>query len=243
MKSNSIKQKVVGLLTLFSLAVLSPLVLSPLAKADEAAEKILARARFNATLQSHDLHGHMKKNGLKTPVSLFLRGKNIQFYYKEKGKEKRFHMRLNDDKFDLFDIVDGKTKRFDDKKLNQRINNTDMSFEDLSMRFLYWKNSTVVGKERVNGQKCDKIRLINPTKAGDYKIVYAWVHEKYGALMKVVGYNAKGQPLKQFQVTDLMRVGREYTLKRMRVDTYNPNTNKSIGVTYLEFQKPKKVTK
>lgn len=238
MKPRTIKQKATKLL-----AVLSLIALSPIASADQAAEKILSRARFNATLQSHDLHGQMKKNGAKTPVSLFLRGKNIQFLHKEKGKDKRFHMRLSDDKFDLFDIVGGKTTRFNDKKLNQRINNTDMSFEDLSMRFLYWKNSKVVGKEKVNGQKCDKIRLINPGKAGDYKIVYAWVHEKYGALMKVVGYNAAGHPLKQFQVTDLMRVGREYTLKRMRVDTYNPKTNKSIGVTYLEFQKPKKIAK
>lgn len=215
---------------------------SGVAQADAEAEAILKRTRYAATLQKQDLHGHMKKNGVKTPVTLYLREQNIQFLYLAGKAYKKFHMRLKEDQFDLFDIVGGKTRKFDNSKIAQKINGTDLSFEDLSMRFLYWKNSKVVGEDRIAGQKCYKIRLINPDKTGDYKIVNVWVHQKYGALMRVIGYNAAGHPLKRFQVTDMMKVGKEYTLKRMRVDSFNPKTNKSIGVTYLEFDKPKKVT-
>ncbi|WP_159434957.1 MULTISPECIES: outer membrane lipoprotein-sorting protein [Rubritalea] len=211
-------------------------------KADEAAERILATARYVSTLQHQDLHGHMTKDGKKMPVSLFLRGDDIQFHYKIKGQPNRFHMRLKDDMFDLFEIKNGKTLKFNDNKMAETINGTDLTYEDLSMRFLYWKDAKVEGQERVNGQPCYKLRLINPNKnVGDYQIVYVWVHSKQGALMKVVGYNAAGKPLKQFQVTDIMRVGNEYTLRRMRVESIDAASNKFTGVTYLEFDKPTKV--
>lgn len=229
-----------GLLKLIILAVTACVSLTIAAQADAAAEAVLKHTRYAATLQQQDLHGKMKKNGAETAVSLFLRGQDIQFFYGAGKSNKRFHMRLKENEFDLFDIVGGKTRKFNSKEIAQNINGTDLSFEDLSMRFLYWKNSQIMGEERISGQKCHIIRLINPGTTGDYKQVYAWVHKKYGSLMRVIGYNAAGQPLKQFQVTDLMKVNGEYTLKRMRVDRFNPKTNKSIGVTYLEFDKPKK---
>lgn len=231
----------VKLLTLICscVAVFSPLSLF----ADAAAERILASTRYSTSMQTQqDLHGFMSKNGKRTPVSLFLRNENIQFSYRVKGKDSRFHMRLNDDKYDLLEIVDGKTKTFSDSKLSQNINGTDVSYEDLSMRFLYWKDAKIEGEEKVNGQLCHKLRLINPSKtSGDYRIVYVWIHKKYGAMMKLVGYNSKGQPLKQFLVTDLMRIGKEYTLRTMRVSTSDPKSNKVTGITYFEFKKAKKV--
>ncbi len=231
---SSMKTKLFAAMAIASVSALSTMS----AYADAAAEKVLRGARFAATLQHQNLHGHMKKDGRKTPVTLFLRGENIQFQYKVGKTDYRFHMRLKQNQFDLLEIIGNKTRKFSNKKLAEKINNTDLSFEDLSMRFLYWQNSAIVGEEKISGQKCHKVRLINPDKSGDYRIVYAWVHQKYGALMRVVGYNAAGHPLKQFQVTDLMKVGKEYTLKRMRVDSLRGN--KVSGTTYLEFQKPTK---
>lgn len=222
-------------------AVLSPLA----AKADEAAERILSTTRFAATMQvQQNLHGHMSKNGKRTPLSLFLRNENIQFSYKVKGKDNRFHMRLKEDHFDLLEIKKGETTRFSDRKLAENINGTDVSFEDISMRFLYWKDSEIVGESKVNGRRCIKLRLKNPSQtAGDYRIVDVWVDKKYGAMMKLVGYNEKGQPLKQFLVTDVMRLGKGYTLRKMRVDTINADSNKVVGQTYIEFKKAKKAKK
>ena len=57
--------------------------------------------------------------------------------------------------------------------------------------------------------------------------------------MKVVGYDKEGRPLKRFAVTDVMKVGDAYTLRRMRVDSVDPVQNRVVGMTYLEFDKPK----
>ncbi len=236
---SSMKQRFMKSMVAAALAIVS--LFNSTAQADEAAERVLGGARYASTLQYQNLHGTMRKDGEKTPISLFMRGENIQFLYKTSKGDKRFHMRLKKDQFDLLDIVNGKTTKFREKKIAECINGTDLSYEDLSMRFLYWKDSELVGEDKISGQKCHKVRLINPDKSGDYRIVYAWVHQKYGSLMRVVGYNSAGKPLKKFQVTDVMKVGKEYTLKTMRVETVSPGTGKSTGVTYLELAKPKKV--
>ena len=129
--------------------------------------------------------------------------------------------------------------RFPEAKLSMAIERTDLSYEDLAMRFLYWPNGIVDGIEEIKGQECWVVRLANPTQAGRYAQVRAWVHKKSQALMQVVGYNAGGRPLKRFAVTDVMKVGDAYTLRRMRVDTVDPVQNRVVGMTYLEFDKPK----
>ncbi len=68
-----------------------------------------------------------------------------------------------------------------------------------------------------------------------------WVHKKSRALIQVEGLDQEGRALRRFQVTHLMHVGDKHTLKRMRVDTLDPVRGKSLGVTYLEFEKPKAV--
>ena len=153
------------------------------------ADDLLRTARFVATLQHQDLQGTIRKDARgqqKIPVSLFLRGENIQFGYTnpKTRKETRFHMRLKNDRFDLFEVApNGKTVQFADSKLGQPIENTDLSYEDLSMRFLYWPNGQVMGVEKIRGQECWKVWLQNPGKVGRYGYVYVWVHLKSGALM------------------------------------------------------------
>lgn len=205
------------------------------------ADELLKTARYVATLQHQDLKGHIRKNETKFPVGLYMRGQDIQLSYTqpEGGKDVRFHMRLNEKHYDLFELEGGKTVRFPEAKLSMAIEGTDLSYEDLAMRFLYWPKGIVDGIQEIKGQKCWVVRLANPTQTGRYAQVRVWVHKKSQALMQVVGYNAGGRPLKRFAVTDVMKVGDAYTLRRMRVDTIDPRQNRVVGMTYLEFDKPK----
>ena len=211
-------------------------------EAQPPADTLLKTARFVATLQHQDLKGHIRKNEIKFPVGLYMRGQEIQLSYTQPGGDKdvRFHMRLNEKRYDLFDVVEGgKTVRFPEAKLGKAIGGTDLSYEDLAMRFLYWPNGIVDGIQEIKGQECWVVRMVNPTQTGRYAQVRVWVHKKSQALMQVVGYNADGRPLKRFTVTDVMKVGDAYTLRRMRVDTVDPVGNRVVGMTYLEFDKPK----
>ena len=155
-------------------------------------------------------------------------------------KWQAFHIRLNDKNCDLLEIVNGKTRRFDAKKLVQPVAGTDLNFEDLALRFFYWPNPKYERDERVNGQDCYKIRLNNPGRDGRYAAVYLWVHKKFGAFMRIRGHDKSGKLLKQFEVESVMNIGGgRYTLRKMKVDTMNA-AGRVAGSTTVQFDKPKK---
>ncbi len=208
-------------------------------------QAILAGARMSATLTELDegLTGNLKKGSTKVPVTLFLKGKDIQFQFSEDRKSWRiFHTRIGDEKFQLFEIIDGKTKAFDAEKLVSPIAGSDLTYEDLALRFFYWPNPQYEGREEVAGQPCYKLRVDKPADvAGRYAKVYIWVHEKYGAFMRIRGLDAKGGLLKEFQVEDVMQVKKDiWTLRKMQVSSYDPANGRRLSITDLVFDSPKK---
>ncbi|MDA7877901.1 hypothetical protein N9A89_07540, partial [Akkermansiaceae bacterium] len=71
------------LLSLFSFALV------PVASAQNAEQIMQSVRQVTALQQEQDLHGSIRKGGRQTPLSLFLRGEDIQFAI-DGGKE-RFH--------------------------------------------------------------------------------------------------------------------------------------------------------
>jgi hypothetical protein len=224
---------------LFTAALASPLA----AQAPDAGQ-ILEGARLSATLTKMEepLQGTLNQGRKKIPITLFLRGKNIQFQFTEDGKLRIFHMRLEDNSYELFEIINGKTIDFPRAKLVEHIAGTDLTYEDLALRFFYWPDPKLEGTEDVGGQKCYRLRLNKPTAAaGRYERVYVWVHTKYGAFMRIRGYDNNHGLLKEFQVEDVMPVGDDiWVLEKMQVSTHDPKTGKRTSITDLIFRKPSK---
>jgi Outer membrane lipoprotein-sorting protein len=208
------------------------------------AQQILEGARISATLTQLDqgLSGHLRKGAISTPLTLFLKGKDIQFQFTEAGSPLRvFHMRIADESFNLYEIIDGKTTGFPPTKIVQAIAGTDLTYEDLALRFFYWPNPQLEGIENVGAESCYKIRVDKPRGAeGRYEVVYVWVHTKYGAFMKITGHDKTGGKIKEFEVEDVMKVsGNVWTLRKMQVATCDPaNGGRRVSITDLVFDKP-----
>ena len=211
------------------------------------AKQILEGARISATLTKLDdgLNGNLRKGGTSVPITLFLKGKDIQFQFSEnKGPWRIFHMRIGDEDFNLFEIVDGKTIAFPADKIVQPVAGTDLTYEDLALRFFYWPNPKLEGEEEVNGQPCYKIRVDKPKgSAGRYETVYVWVHTKFGAFMQIRGHDKSGGLVKEFQVEDIMKVADNvWTLRKMQVATCDPNNGgRRLSITDMTFDAPKKI--
>jgi hypothetical protein len=210
---------------------------------DPNPQAILEGARVSATLVSLDegLSGSLSKGGQKTPIELFLKGKDIQFQFKQASDWRVFHMRLAENSYDLFEITDGKTTKFPDAKVVESIAGTDLTYEDLSFRFFYWPNPKLEGTEDINHQPCYKLRVDKPKgAAGRYDTIYIWVHQQYGAFMQIKGYS-NGKLLKEFQVEDVMQVSKGvWSLKKMQVSTNDPATERRVSITDVVFETPKK---
>ena len=209
------------------------------------AQQILEGARISATLTKLDagLSGQLRKGGASTPITLFLKGKDIQFQFSEKkGQWRIFHMQIGDKDFNLYEIVNGKTLEFPAAKIVQPIANTDLTYEDLALRFFFWPDPVLEATEDVGGQSCYKLRIDKPKgSSGRYEVVYVWIHTKFGAFMRIRGHDRSGGLVREFQVEDIMKVeGNVWTLRKMQVATCDPASGRRISITDVTFDTPKK---
>lgn len=207
---------------------------------------ILKGARMAAALvrQDNGLEGNLTKGAKKIPLALFLKGKDIQFQFSEvKDLWKVFHLRLDDEELNLFEMIDGRMVQFPAAKLVEPIAGTDVTYEDLSMRFLYWPNPQLEGEESVNGFDCYKLRVDKPKQVnGRYAAVYVWVSKKHGAFIRVQGYDKGGGLVKEFQVLDVMPLdGGVWGLKKMQVSTHDPANGRRTSITNLVFDGPRQL--
>jgi Outer membrane lipoprotein-sorting protein len=227
----------------FKPIALALLSLATVSAEEPDADALLAGARISAALinLNDGLKGAMRKGGRKVDLMLFLKGKDTQFQFSEnKGEWEVFHMRIGEDKVGLWETVNGKPVEFPSKKLTEPIRETDLTYEDLSLRFLYWPGAVMEGREDVAGQSCYKIRVNKPKgAAGRYDVVYVWVHEKFGAFMRIRGHDRNGGQLKEFQVEDVMQIAKDtWTLRKMQVSTHDPATGRRISITDVTFDTP-----
>ena len=217
-----------------------------LLKAQEPdAKAILEGARMAAALAQLDdgLRGNLRQGRQKTPVVLFLKGQDIQFQFSENnGPWQGFHLRIGDEAFALYEIRDGKSHAFPPSKMIEPVAGTDLTYEDLAMRFFYWPDPKLEGRENVGGQECYKIRIDKPRgKPGRYEVVYVWVHTKFGAFMRIRGHDNKGALVKEFQVEDVMQVAKDlWTLRKMQVATHDPASGRRLSITEVTFDTPNK---
>ncbi len=194
--------------------------------------------RLSATLQQIDLNGAIRKDGRPpTPVQFFVREQNMQFRL---GSGERFHVRLGDEKCELLSLDDqGRTSVFPVARLVQPVAGSDVTYEDLTLRFLYWPGAKLEGEEKIDGEDCYRIRLDNPGRDGAFGVVYVWVHQKYGAFWRIKAHDRRGKAIKQFQVSKVMQLpdGKGYTIQTMRISGLD-GEGRVKSITYLEFDKP-----
>lgn len=213
--------------------------LSSLFGVAQTAEEIMSSVRQVAVLQGEQtLNGRIRKGSSREiPLSLFMRGKDIQFALN--GGSERFHLRLNENDQQLFEITDGKTREFPSSKISRSIGGTDASYEDLALKFLYWKNPRIVAQQKLGGKDCWRLHVENPDESGRYREISVWVTKRERALMRVVGYGPRPEamPVKQFEITDVMKVNDVFTVKKMKILRFNKE-RRVEGITFLEFDKP-----
>lgn len=214
------------------------LAAAPLHAAQPDAAAMIRGIRLSATLQQIDLNGAIRKDGRPpTPVQFFVREQNMQFRL---GSGERFHVRLGDEKCELLSLDDqGRTSVFPPARLVQPVAGSDVTYEDLTLRFLYWPGAKLEGEEKIDGEDCYRIRLDNPGQDGAFGVVYVWVHKKYGAFWRIKAHDRKGKAIKQFQVSKVMQLpdGKGYTIQVMRISGLD-GEGRVKSITYLEFDKP-----
>lgn len=195
------------------------------------AQALLATARAAQSLQNWDLVGHLKTGRKKYPLKLAINKNTIRYEFTDNGDA--LTLRLGEKSSTLEETKGGKTVRITGGAFAEKLRETDISYEDLAMRFLYWPEAKVIGSDVISLQSCWRIEVIPPAKSeSQYARAVLWIGKADSALMKAETYGATGKRIRLFLVQSGMMRDGYWLLKTMKIES-TPVHNEDLDPTYL----------
>jgi outer membrane lipoprotein-sorting protein len=200
-----------------------------------SAQDILGSVRMMEAQQQIDLQGQLRQNDVIIPFRLIQNGPLIRYSFTNPDEVLQLRLGEKSSRLDL--VTDSGTEKFAVSKLNQKIGGTNLSYEDLAFKFLYWPTARVLGEENVRTRNCWKLQLRAPSRESQYSNILLWVDKASGALMRMEGYDWNAQLAKRFEVVSAQKIDNRWFLKQMRIEELQPGTNRVQSRTYLEIKK------
>jgi hypothetical protein len=205
------------------------------AETSPTAKEILSSVRMQQTQQQLDLEGQLRQNQTVVPFHLIQSGPIVRYIFS--NPEEALQLQLNENDSRLDQISRDGVEKIAPAQLDHKIRGSDVTYEDLALKFLYWPSGTIVGQENIRSRNCWKLQLRPPSKQSQYSNVLLWIDKGSGALMRMEGYDWKGQLAKRFEVISAQKINNRWFLKQMRIEQLQPGTNHVQSRTYLEIKK------
>jgi len=208
------------------------------------AEHVLGLVRRSYALQDHKMTGRLRDDdsGREEPLELTLSSSVMRFLFKNAPPE-IIHLDLTTSPATLWQVKAGGSSKVAVKNSADSVRGMDFNYEDLSLRFTYWKNVKMMDANAtltLARVKCWHIRVTAPDTSGPYYTVDLWVEKESGGVAKMEAYNAASKMVKRFQVTKIQKVDGATVLKEMRVESFNGLNEAVKGRTYMTLDKPVK---
>jgi len=171
------------------LALLLPFPAARAISEAPTASELLSLVRLNETAQNHDFNGRLQVNGetkIVIPFRLSMRGSTIIYQLTTPPEAFVLHLVENGARLNRV-IGSGKTEKITDVKLADLVRGADISYEDLSLKFLYWNNANVEKEqEHLMTRTCWIVRAVPSRKdESQYDMARLWI-EPTGGLRLVL---------------------------------------------------------
>ena len=199
-----------------------------------SAQEILRTVRLNQVAQKVTLRGQLRTGPKTVPFRLALSGPSARYEFSDPPET--IVLNLGDNDARLSDETKSGSVRVAGKKFADTVRGTDISYEDLSLRFLYWANATVEDEQTMLLRRCWVIRALPPAGSdSQYSRVTLWVDKEAGALMQAEAFDKAGKFARRFKVISGQKIEGMWYLKQMRIEApAGPGKDKTP--TYLEVE-------
>lgn len=183
------------------------------------ADEVLKLVRFSYTLYNRDFKGALRMGiTKKVDFLLSLKPEAIRFIFNEPAQVILLDTR--EQRFALYEGIDGaELKPVPAAKYGEAVRGTDVTYEDLSMRFLYWPGARIIAQEKLKGRDTIRVGLRNPDGAGNYATAEVWIDKLSGGMMKMIGYDRSGRAIRKFEVLSGKKFGDIWMVDEMRIET------------------------
>jgi hypothetical protein len=195
------------------------LVLPSRAEDPPDAHEILKAVRINQAAQNRTLHGSLRTGGRAIPFLLVSTPGSIRYEFTDPSFTLQLRLGPKDSR--LEEITKGSVEKVTPAKYNTRVRDTGITYEDLSLHFLYWQKAAVQGEQTMVFQKCWIVR-VEPDSPGDsqYSKVLLWIGKNSPALMQAEAFDSNGKVIRRFKVISGQKTEEGlWILKEMRIES------------------------
>lgn len=199
------------------------------------AKEILESVRLRQAQQELNLQGQLREGETVVPFRLTQTGPVIRYSFSD--PDEALQLRLGDNESRLEEVTRGGVEKITAAQFDHKVRGTGVTYEDLSLKFLYWPNAQVTGENSIRTRNCWKLELKAPNRQSQYSNIWLWVDKSGGALMRMDGYDWNAKLVKRFEVISAQKIDDRWFLKQMRIEEFDPATGKVRSRTYLEIKK------
>lgn len=218
-----------------ALAIYFSSLLIAMGQSAPSAKEILESVRMRQATQQIDLRGQLRENQIVIPFQLIQSGPTVRYIFSNPEESLQLQLGENESRLDL--VTREGVEKIAPAQLDHRVRGTGVTYEDLSLKFLYWTNAQVTGEETIRTRPCWKLVLRPPNRQSQYSSLFLWVDKESGALMRMEGFDWTGKNTKRFEVISAQKIENRWFLKQMRIETLEPGTVKVRSRTYLEIKR------
>lgn len=201
-------------------------------------QEVMRLVRMAESAQNHSFLGSLRTSSSRkkvvVPFQLTMQGNTFTYRFLQPPAE-ALVLRLEEKGSRLERVTgSGKTQTVAGAKLDDPVRGTDLTYEDLALKFLYWSNARVVGEETVMTRRCWVVQA-HPADKDDsqYDGVRLWV-EKTGGLLRAECYRGN-RLIKRFEVRRVQRIRGGYVLKSLNIQRADAGGR---STTTLELKEP-----
>ncbi|MBV8353233.1 MAG: outer membrane lipoprotein-sorting protein [Verrucomicrobia bacterium] len=215
-------------------ALLACSLIPQLSRAQEDPNDILDEMRLAQAQITRPLSGRLRpENGDPIPFQLQLKG--TEFDYKFANPPETIKLQLNDTGSVLTDQTNAGPQTLSGSRLSEPVRGTDITYNDLSLRFIYWKNAHYEGEQRVRTITCSIVLVQPASRNSEYSAVRLWIAKGRGALIKAEGFDWQSKVVKRFDVISGQQIEGKTIFKQIRIEQLDPQSSKVVSRTYLEL--------
>ncbi len=205
-------------------------------RADDAApdaRELLRSVRLAQGAKDWKLTGQLRMGRVKHPLRLEIEAGSIRYEFTDTSDS--LTLRLGEKGATLEERKGGRTAKITPAKFDAPVRGTDISYEDLAMRFLYWSDAKVVGSDIITAHACWKVEVRPPARGeSQYSRVLLWIGKEDGALMKAESFGDTDKWARRFTVRSVMKREGFWLPKQLRIESAAGQRADSTP-TYLEL--------
>jgi hypothetical protein len=219
------------------LATATPAQTPPASPPPITAADILRTIREDQAGKHETLDGQLRlSSGKVLPFRLISNGPLVRYQFAGPPPV-TVQVHYNEENSQLEEVSSaGGTERMTPMNFDKSILGTDLTYEDLALKFLYWSHATIDGSDSIRTRAAWKLQLVAPSHRTEYSKVELWVDKESGALLSAEATDWQGHLSKRFEVISGQQIDGRWYLKQLRIEALDPANGRVRSRTYLEIK-------